>query len=200
MGEMFVEIMNRVRNLYVKEGGAFSEPITKADYPATFDAEAVAKRINGLFTRDVEIGGKTYKRGQCVPGFPNLKDDGSTTSMNWLYCGGYTEEAGNLAKRRDLTQTPMQAKIHLYPKFAWAWPMDRRILYNRASVDMNGKPYNPEKAVIEWKDGKWGGRRARRRSAAHGAKGRRVPLHHAHRGPFTALWPRSRGRPLPRAL
>jgi len=157
MGEMFVEIMNRVRALYAKEGGAFPEPITKADYPAKFDAEAVAKSINGFFTRDTKIGDKEYKKGQLVPGFPNLQADGSTSSLNWLYCGGYTEKDGNLAKRRDLTQTPMQAKIHLYPKFAWAWPMDRRVLYNRASVDKNGNPFNPDKAVIAWQDGKWVG-------------------------------------------
>jgi len=154
---MFVEIMNRVRALYAKEGGAFPEPITKADYPAKFDAEAVAKSINGFFTRDTKIGDKEYKKGQLVPGFPNLQADGSTSSLNWLYCGGYTEKDGNLAKRRDLTQTPMQAKIHLYPKFAWAWPMDRRVLYNRASVDKNGNPFNPDKAVIAWQDGKWVG-------------------------------------------
>ena len=51
----------------------------------------------------------------------------------------------------------MQAKIHLYPKFAWAWPVNRRILYNRAGVDLNGTPYNPAKAVIAWQDGKWVG-------------------------------------------
>lgn len=157
MGEMFVEIMNRVKALYAKEGGAFPEPILKADYPATFDAEAVARRINGTFTTEVTVGKKTYKRGQLVPGFPHLKDDGSTASMNWLYCGGYTEEEGNLAKRRDLTQTPMQARIGLYPGFAWAWPMNRRVLYNRASVDKNGKPFNPDRTVIAWQDGKWVG-------------------------------------------
>ncbi len=157
MGEMFVEIMNRVRALYAKEGGAFPEPITKADYPAKFEAEAEAKRINGFFTRDTKVGDKEYKKGQLVPGFPSLKDDGSTTSLNWLYCGGYTEAEGNLSKRRDLTQTPMQAKIGLYPGFAWAWPMNRRVLYNRASVDKNGKPFNPDKTVIVWQDGKWVG-------------------------------------------
>ena len=157
MGSMFVEMMNRVRDLYAKEGGAFPEPITKADYPKTFEAEAITKRVNGFFTRDVEIKGKVYKRGQLVPGFPLLQDDGSTTSMCWLYCGGYTEEGGNLSKRRDLTQTPQQAKIGLFPGFAWAWPMNRRILYNRASVDVHGKPYNTERVVIQWKDGKWVG-------------------------------------------
>jgi formate dehydrogenase major subunit len=157
MGEMFVEMMNRVRGLYAKDGGAFPEPILKADYPETFDAEAVARRINGFFTTDVKVGDKAYAKGQLVPGFPSLKDDGSTTSLNWLYCGGYTEEAGNLAKRRDLNQTPMQAKIGLFPGFAWAWPMNRRVLYNRASVDKMGAPLNPDKAVIAWSDGKWVG-------------------------------------------
>ncbi len=157
MGEMFVEIMNRVRALYAKESGAFPEPITKSDYPAKFDAEAEARRINGFFTRDVKVGDKEYKKGQLVPGFPSLKDDGSTTSLNWLYCGGYTEAEGNLSKRRDLTQTPMQAKIGLYPGFAWAWPMNRRVLYNRASVDKNGTPFNPDRTVIVWQDGKWVG-------------------------------------------
>jgi len=157
MGEMFVEMMNRVRGLYAKEGGAFPEPILKADYPETFDAEAVARRINGFFTADAKVGDKDYKKGQLVPGFPHLKDDGSTTSLNWLYCGGYTEEGGNLAKRRDLAQTPMQARIGLFPGFAWAWPMNRRVLYNRASVDQHGKPFNPDKAVIAWQDGKWVG-------------------------------------------
>ena len=157
MGAIFVEIMNRVRALYKKEGGAFPEPILKADYPEKFDAEAVAKRINGFFTKDVKIGDKEYKKGQLVPGFPNLQADGSTSSLNWLYCGGYTEAEGNLAKRRDLSQTPMQAAINLYPKFSWAWPVNRRILYNRASVDKDGKPYNPAKAVIAWEDGKWVG-------------------------------------------
>lgn len=127
------------------------------DIPEKFDAETMTKKINGFFTADVKIGDKEYKKGQLVPGFPNLKDDGSTTSLNWLYCGGYTEAEGNLSKRRDLTQTPMQAKIGLYPGFAWAWPMNRRVLYNRASVDKNGKPFNPDKVVIAWEKGKWVG-------------------------------------------
>jgi formate dehydrogenase major subunit len=157
MGWMFVEIMKRVRALYAKEGGALPEAILKHDIPSEFNAEEMNRRINGYFTRDVEIGGKQYKKGQLVPGFPLLQADGSTSSLCWVYCGGYTEAEGNLSKRRDLTQTPMQAKIGLYPKFAWAWPMNRRVLYNRASVDKNGKPYNPAKAVIEWDGKAWQG-------------------------------------------
>jgi len=157
MGAMAVDIMNAVRALYAKEGGAFPDPILKLDWPKAYEPEALAKRINGLFTRDTKIGDKEYKKGQLVPGFANLQADGSTSSYNWLYCGGYTETEGNLSKRRDLTQTPMQAAISLYPKFSWAWPVNRRVLYNRASVDKNGKPFNPAKAVIAWDGSKWVG-------------------------------------------
>ncbi len=156
MGQAMTDIANRVRGLYKKDGGTFSEGVLNMDIPEKFDADAVARKINGWFTQDVKIGDKEYKKGQQVPGFANLKDDGSTASINWIYCGGYLD-AGNLAKRRDLTQTPMQAKIGLYPGFSWAWPMNRRILYNRASVDLNGKPYNPDLPVIAWEDGKWVG-------------------------------------------
>jgi len=157
MGAMVVEIMNAVRDLYKKNGGTFPEPVLNLDWPKTYEPEEMTKKINGLFTRDTKIGDKQYKKGQLVPGFGNLQADGSTSSYNWLYCGGYSETEGNLAKRRDLTQTPMQARINLYPLFSWAWPVNRRILYNRASVDKNGKPYNPAKAVIAWENGKWVG-------------------------------------------
>ena len=157
MGGMVVDIMNSVRALYKAEGGAFPDPVLKLDWPAAYDPDSIAQRINGKFTRDVKIGDKEYKKGQQVPSFVLLQADGSTSSLNWLYCGGYTDADGNLAKRRDLTQTPMQAAINLFPKFSWTWPVNRRILYNRASVDLDGKPYNPAKAVIAWEGGKWVG-------------------------------------------
>ena len=59
--------------------------------------------------------------------------------------------------RRDKTQTPEQEKIGLFPNWSYAWPMNRRIIYNRASVDKQGRPWNPDKPVIQWRDGKWVG-------------------------------------------
>ena len=156
MGAMVVDIMNAVRRLYREENGVFPEPILNMDWPTTYDPDMMAKRNNGWFTRDVEIGGTLYKKGQQVPSFTKLTDDGATASTNWLQCGSYPD-AGNLAKRRDHSQTEMQKNIGLFPNFSWAWPVNRRVLYNRASVDINGKPFNPAKAVIEWKDGKWVG-------------------------------------------
>ncbi len=157
MGAMYVDMFNSVRKLYAKEGGTFAEPILKMDYPEKYDADERARIINGVFTVDSEVKGKKYKKGQLVPSFGALKDDGSTKSLNWLYCGGYTEENGLMAKRRDLSQTPMQKKIGLFPNFSWCWPVNRRVLYNRASVDANGKPYAPQKAVIAWNGKSWDG-------------------------------------------
>jgi len=156
MGWMVVEIFKRVRNLYQKEKGVFPEPIVNMVWPDVYNPDMQAKKINGWFTRDVTIKDKTYKKGDQVPSFAFLQDDGSTVSLNWLYCGCYGP-VGNLSLRRDLKQTPMQAKIGLFPNFSWAWPVNRRVLYNRASVDPNGKPYAPNKAVIAWEDGKWVG-------------------------------------------
>jgi formate dehydrogenase major subunit len=156
-GEMLVGIMNNLKTMYAKEGGALPEAITHLDYPEQYDAEEMTRRINGYFTQDVKVGETVYKKGQLVPSFAALRADGSTTSLNWLYCGSYDEKSGNKSQRRDPSQTPMQEKIGLYPNWAWCWPVNRRVLYNRASVDLNGKPYNPEKAVIEWDGEKWVG-------------------------------------------
>ncbi|SFJ53146.1 formate dehydrogenase alpha subunit [Desulfomicrobium apsheronum] len=155
MGWMLVEIGKRVRALYEKEKGAFPEGLLSHTWPKEYNADEMARMINGVFTRDVTIKDKTYKKGDQVPSFPSLQADGSTTSLNWLYCGCYPEAGKNLAKRRDLTQTPMQAKLGLFPSYTWAWPVNRRILYNRASVDPKGNPFNPELPVILWEGGKW---------------------------------------------
>jgi formate dehydrogenase major subunit len=163
-GDMALELWKRIRKLYAKEGGVFPEPVmnfNKKDvanpekhFPHEFDAHKVAKMMNGYFVKDVTIGDKTYKAGTQVPSFALLQDDGSTCSGNWLHCGSYTE-AGNMMARRDKTQTDMQANIGLFPNWSWCWPVNRRVLYNRASVDLNGKPYAPNKAVIAWDGSKW---------------------------------------------
>jgi formate dehydrogenase major subunit len=156
-GDMIVGIMNEVRGLYAKEKGTFPDPLLALNWPEKYDAEEMTRRLNGYFHAETKVGEKVYKKGQLVPSFAALQEDGSTSSYNWLYCGVYTEEDGNKSKRRDPSQTPMQAKIGLYPNWAWCWPVNRRVLYNRASVDPNGKPYYPAKAVIAWEDGKWVG-------------------------------------------
>jgi formate dehydrogenase major subunit len=160
-GHIIVELYEKLRALYKKSPGKLADPILKlniADWKDDhgFNADKVARLMNGYFLKDVTIGDKTYKKGQQVPGFAMLQADGSTCSGNWLYCNMYPDE-GNRAKRRDKTQNDMQAKIGLYPNWSWCWPVNRRIIYNRASVNLEGQPYAPEKAVIAWDGEKWQG-------------------------------------------
>ena len=162
-GDIIYELFEKIRGLYAKEGGAYPDPIKNLNWDVAtnhiFDPHKVAKRINGYFLKEktLKVGDadKTFKPGDPVPAFALLQTDGSTCSGNWIYAASYTDK--NMAARRDKTQTAMQAKIGLYPGWTWAWPVNRRVLYNRASVDPQGKPYQPEKAVIAWQDGKWVG-------------------------------------------
>ncbi|MGE4421956.1 MAG: formate dehydrogenase-N subunit alpha [Pseudodesulfovibrio sp.] len=158
-GHIMTELFEAIQKLYAAEGGAYPEPIKglgieqwKKD--GQYDSNNVAKLINGYFLKDVTIKGKTYKKGTLVPSFAFLQDDGSTSSGNWLYCNSYTE-SGNMAARRSREQTPEQAKIGLFSNWSWCWPVNRRIIYNRASCDNTGKPYAPQRPVIAWNGEKW---------------------------------------------
>jgi formate dehydrogenase major subunit len=117
----------------------------------------VAKEVNGQFTRDVNIKGKLFKKGQQVPSFAYLQDDGSTTSGNWLYCASYTDKGNMMARRDNVDYHP--AGIGLYSKWAWAWPVNRRIIYNRASCNAQGEPFDPDRFVVRWTgpETKWEG-------------------------------------------
>jgi formate dehydrogenase major subunit len=143
-------ILNRLvlklKELYTSQGGPNAEAITKLtwDYGDTPDPHKVAKEINGY----------DLTTGMLLPSFGKLKDDGTTSSGNWLYCASYTED-GNMAARRDPTPGPFN--IGLSPNWGWCWPVNRRIIYNRASVDLNGVPWDKEHPVIWWQNGKWMG-------------------------------------------
>ncbi len=154
-GDMMIELGLKLKELY-KNGGAFPEPILnlKWDYIThhEFDPHKAAKEANGYFLKDVTIKDTTYKAGTLVPSFAMLQADGSTSSANWLYCGSYTEK-GNMAARKG--QEDAENKIGLYPGFAWCWPVNRRIIYNRASVDLKGNPRDEKRWVIRWNGEKW---------------------------------------------
>ncbi|NMC72659.1 MAG: formate dehydrogenase-N subunit alpha [Myxococcales bacterium] len=160
------EIMNLIwtelRALYRTEGGKFPEPILNLRWDDYFhegevDAEAVARDINGVFLADVTAAdGKTFRKGEPVPSFAYLQADGTTSSGCWVYAGSFAQDGTNKSKAR--VREP-EGGIGLHPGWAWAWPVNRRILYNRASVDPAGRPYAPQKAVIRWDEaeGKWTG-------------------------------------------
>ncbi len=149
-GDIIVELGLKLKELYTK-GGTYPDPILnlKWDYMTDhqFDAHKVAKEINGYWLKDKTIGDVTYKAGSLVPSFALLQADGSTSAGNWLYTASYTDK-GNMAARRGQEDAPNN--IGLYPGFAWCWPVNRRIIYNRASCDPKGQPYNPKRWVVKW--------------------------------------------------
>jgi len=156
-GDILFELMKKIKELY-KNGGKFTYPILNlkwdfSDSKGHFDAHKSAKLINGFFTKDVEVQGKKFKAGDLVPGFPLLRADGSTASGNWLYTGSYTSDGNNMARRKKDDPTG----LGLYLQWSWSWPLNRRILYNRASTDADGKPWNPKRAILSWVEGKWVG-------------------------------------------
>jgi len=152
-GEIIYELFKKVRALYQKEGGAFPVPILnlKWDYETNghFDIHKVAKEINGYFLEDIPehpVDKKPYKKGTLVPNFVYLLDDGRTSCGNWLYSQSYTE-AGNMAARRKKSDP---TGLGLYPEWSWCWPLNRRIIYNRASVDLEGNPRDPKRPLLRW--------------------------------------------------
>jgi formate dehydrogenase major subunit len=161
-GDMLIDLFRKVRWLYnrdVKKGkkAVFPEPVLnlKWDYATNgmYDPHKVAKEVNGYFQKDVTIKGKNFKKGDLVPSFAFLQADGSTSSANWLYCNSYTGK-GNMAARRKREKSG----IGLNLEWSWCWPVNRRIIYNRASVDLHGKPWDTEHPVISWDPNAKGGK------------------------------------------
>ena len=158
---ILAEIFLKVRDLYKQGGGKFPDPILNLSWsysvPSNPPLAEVLKEINGKALADLEDPAtkQQIKKGQQLPGFAWLKDDGTTSCGNWIYSGAFTE-AGNQTARRDPSD-PSNLGIH--PGWAWSWPANRRVLYNRASCDVNGKPWDATRAQIWWNEGqqKWVG-------------------------------------------
>ena len=154
--EILARIFLKIREKYQKDGGKLPDPILKVSWnyttPANPSLAEVAKEINGKALADVtdQKTNTTIKADQQLPGFAFLRDDGSSMSGNWLYCGSWTE-AGALTQRRG-TEDP--SSLGVYPNWAWSWPMNRRVMYNRASCDVSGKPWDPDRKQIWWNDAK----------------------------------------------
>ena len=113
--------------------GAVAEP----------SAEAVLAEINGR-----------GPDGAPLAGYTELRDDGTTACGCWIYCGVYAGGVNQAARR-----TPHTEQSWVAPEWGWAWPANRRILYNRASADPEGRPWSDRKALVWWDEqaGKWTG-------------------------------------------
>jgi formate dehydrogenase major subunit len=114
--------------------GAYDEP----------SPEAVLKEINGY----------DLTSGELLSGFTQLKDDGSTACGCWIYSGVFADGVNQAARRK-----PGDEQSWVAPEWGWAWPANRRILYNRASADPQGVPWSEKKAYVWWdaEKGEWTG-------------------------------------------
>ncbi len=175
--EILNELMTRVKALYVQDSAAPGRDIV---VDLTWDSEnyndpsVVAKEVNGY----------DLTTGKLMASFSALKADGTTTSGNWLYCNSYVEQdnldafekanldmwidpkyIGNRAARRypiDVGNGGYNAaagykEVQLHSYWSWCWPVNRRIIYNRCSVDLDGAPFDTERPVLLWdnENAKW---------------------------------------------
>ena len=155
------QIFLKIRELYKKDGGKFPDPVLNLTWnysvPSSPALAEVLKEINGKALVDLEdpTTKQQIKAGQQLPGFAWLKDDGTTSCGNWIYSGSFTE-AGNQTARRDPSDP---SNLGLHPGWGWSWPANRRVLYNRASCDADGKPWDPTRKQVWWSEGtqKWVG-------------------------------------------
>jgi formate dehydrogenase major subunit len=109
------------------------------------DARKLLKEMNGYYTADP---------GKHVAGFAALADDGSTTCASWIYSGVFPAPERNLAANKQ-PDPPGQRGAQL--NWGYAWPANRRLLYNRASADPSGKPWSERKKWVWWDGMKWTG-------------------------------------------
>jgi formate dehydrogenase major subunit len=159
--EIMSELFTRMRALYRSGGGAFPDPILNLSWPYVRPnspaPEELAREYSGKALKDLadpkDPTKITRKAGEQLAGFAELRNDGSTASGCWIFCGAWGP-SGNLMARRDNSDpTGLGATLN----WAFAWPANRRVLYNRASCDLTGKPFNPGRALVSWNGKAWGG-------------------------------------------
>jgi formate dehydrogenase major subunit len=147
------DLGKRLKALYASSTRAIDRPILDM----TWDYESLDARERERLEPDVEaimreINGFHVASGEQVKNFTELKDDGSTASGAWIYSGYFPSREENLTRRR-------KGDDWVSAEWAWAWPMNRRNLYNRASADPDGKPWSEKKKYVWWDEAekKWTG-------------------------------------------
>ncbi|TVP51247.1 MAG: formate dehydrogenase-N subunit alpha [Halomonas sp.] len=149
----------RLQRLYREEGGAFPDPILNLHWPYRRPDDPspheLAREYNGWALEDVVDPERniTVRAGEQLEDFGMLRADGSTACGCWVFAGCWTEQ-GNQMARRD-NSDPYGTGQTL--GWAWAWPANRRILYNRASARPDGTPWAEHKAVVWWDGQRWVG-------------------------------------------
>ena len=156
-----VEILSMIReemhDLYKKEGGRGIESFEAMTWnyaqPHSPTSVELAKELNGYALEDLYDANNNliYKKGQLLNGFAHLRDDGTTTSGNWLYVGQWTEKGNQMANRDNSDPSGLGCTVG----WGFSWPANRRVLYNRASLDINGNPWDKHRQLIKWNGKNW---------------------------------------------
>ena len=150
---ILADLFDRVKTLYRQQGGKFPDPIMAMtlDYadPKKPTADEIAREING----------KDLNTGLQMTSFANLKADGTTASGDWIYVGSVTDAANNMKRRNGISDPAKNdpTGMGFYPNWAFSWPANRRVLYNRASADLDGKPWDAKRPGIQWNGTAWVG-------------------------------------------
>lgn len=152
-------LWREIVGLYKAEGGTAAEPIvnTKWDYyvDGKIDPRPVSWALNGY-----KVAGSDFAKADVdlLTTFADLAADGSTSCAMWIYTGFYDnakaalDPAEQKCARRGGED---KSGIGLYSDWSFCWPLNRRIIYNRASADTSGKPWNPKRTLVEWTGEKW---------------------------------------------
>lgn len=159
-GEILSELRAELLHLYRKDDGG--RPILREqieamnwDYlnPLEPKAEEVAKENNGYALADLydSNGNLVLKKGQLLSSFAQMRDDGTTSGACWIYTGQWTEQGNQMANRDNADPSNLGNTLG----WAFAWPMNRRIIYNRASADLAGNPWNPKRQLVKWNGKNW---------------------------------------------
>jgi formate dehydrogenase major subunit len=158
---IMAQLYQRLKALYQKEGGANPDPILNLVWnfkdPNEPTAAELAREMNGSVLEDVPDPTDPTKlllqKGKQMASFATLRDDGKTACGCWIYSGCFNEAGNNMARR----DTSDPDNTGAYSKWSFSWPVNRRILYNRASADITGKAWDPTRKLIEWDGAKWAG-------------------------------------------
>lgn len=159
--EIMSELFLRMKGAYQKDGGKFPDPILNLTWnyarPHSPTPEELAMEFNGKALADVldpkDPTKVLAKKGEQLAGFAQLRDDGSTASGCWIFAGSWTQAGNQMGRRDNSDPTGIGNTLN----WAWAWPANRRVLYNRASCDTQGKPFDPKRKLIGWNGAAWTG-------------------------------------------
>ena len=158
---IMANIFQRVRELYRTEGGPAPEPILNLAWeyedPLHPTPAELAMELNGRALEDITDPDDPTKvvlaKGQQLSSFGQMRDDGKTMGGCWIYTGCWTPD-GNMMARRDNSDP---GSMGTFQNWSFSWPANRRVLYNRASCDIDGKPWDSTRRLIEWDGERWTG-------------------------------------------